>query len=105
MKPTMPRKSYSFLASVAATSFCVATLLISTAENTGAAVVQTKVVKSGNGFQLQRDGKPYFIKGDGGDGPKDLLVKCGGNSFRTWGFGPDIMTVLLSKPASIPCAK
>ena len=30
-------------------------------------------------------GKPYYIKGAGGDGSKKLLAECGGNSFRTWG--------------------
>ena len=32
-----------------------------------------------------RNGKPYFVKGAGGDGSKTLLRDCGGNSFRTWG--------------------
>jgi hypothetical protein len=31
------------------------------------------------------NGKPFFIKGAGGDGSKQLLVDCGANSFRTWG--------------------
>ena len=46
------------------------------------------VVKDGDGrFALERDGKPYFVKGAGGGGPKDLLAAIGGNSFRTWGAG------------------
>ncbi|MEI8340582.1 MAG: glycoside hydrolase family 2 TIM barrel-domain containing protein, partial [Verrucomicrobiota bacterium] len=53
------------------------------------AATPTKVIKSGGGFQLQRDGKPYFIKGGGGGGSKEILVQCGGNSFRTWGVGAD----------------
>lgn len=44
-----------------------------------------KLVKSSEGFQLIRNGQPYFIKGVGGDGSRQLLVQCGGNSFRTWG--------------------
>lgn len=44
-----------------------------------------KVVKTGDGFSLQRNGQPYFIKGAGGDGSKTLLRDIGGNSFRTWG--------------------
>ena len=36
-------------------------------------------------YQLVKDGKPYFVMGAGGDGPKDLLKALGGNSFRTWG--------------------
>ena len=38
-----------------------------------------------SGFKLLKDGKPYFIKGVGGDGDRNLLIKMGGNSFRTWG--------------------
>lgn len=38
-----------------------------------------------NGWQLLRNGKPYFIKGAGGDQSKEVLRDCGGNSFRTWG--------------------
>lgn len=44
-----------------------------------------KVVKTSGGFQLLRNGKPYVVKGAGGDGSKTLLRDCGGNSFRTWG--------------------
>jgi len=48
------------------------------------------LVQLGDGqYQLRVDGKPFFIKGAGGDGPKDLLAESGGNSFRTWGVGPD----------------
>ncbi|NLB68848.1 MAG: hypothetical protein GX804_04065 [Lentisphaerae bacterium] len=46
------------------------------------------VIKGSDGnFTLERNGKPYFIKGGGGGGPKDLLAEVGGNSFRTWGAG------------------
>lgn len=34
---------------------------------------------------MQRDGKPYFIKGVGGDTNLPEMKKCGVNSFRTWG--------------------
>ncbi|HTS18646.1 MAG TPA: glycoside hydrolase family 2 TIM barrel-domain containing protein [Verrucomicrobiae bacterium] len=47
--------------------------------------VRVEVVKTGSGWHLARDGKPYFIKGVGGTGSKALLVQLGGNSFRTWG--------------------
>lgn len=42
------------------------------------------VGKPGN-YQLLRDGKPYFIKGVGGNASRKLLLEIGGNSFRTWG--------------------
>jgi hypothetical protein len=51
----------------------------------GAEPVRVEVVKSGGGWQLLRGGKPYFIKGVGGNASKELLLECGGNSFRTWG--------------------
>ena len=36
-------------------------------------------------WQLLRDGQPFVINGVGGQRHLDLLVKMGGNSFRTWG--------------------
>jgi hypothetical protein len=38
------------------------------------------------GYTLLRNGKPFFIKGGGGDSHLDTLVACGGNSIRTWGI-------------------
>src|SRR4051794_27438388 len=43
------------------------------------------LVKTKDGHQLTRGGKPYFIKGAGGDGPRKALIAAGGNSVRTWG--------------------
>ena len=45
--------------------------------------------QAGGKSQLLVSGKPYFIRGAGGGGPKPLLAQCGGNSFRTWGIGAD----------------
>ncbi|HRF59001.1 MAG TPA: glycoside hydrolase family 2 TIM barrel-domain containing protein [Fimbriimonadaceae bacterium] len=36
-------------------------------------------------FELTRNGRPYFIRGVGGNGSRTLLVEIGGNSVRTWG--------------------
>lgn len=47
--------------------------------------VPVRLAKQANGYALLRGGKPYFIKGAGGDGSKPLLASCGANSFRTWG--------------------
>ncbi|HLK56043.1 MAG TPA: glycoside hydrolase family 2 TIM barrel-domain containing protein, partial [Chthonomonadaceae bacterium] len=44
-----------------------------------------KLVKNGEGYALLRNGQPYFIKGAGGDGSKQMLAEAGGNSIRTWG--------------------
>jgi glycosyl hydrolase family 2 len=74
------------------TSFACAALLIATVisapfQNTTWAdgPVRVEVVKIDNGWQLLRGGKPWFIKGVGGDASKQLLVQYGGNTFRTWG--------------------
>ncbi len=50
-----------------------------------ASPVVVKVVKTADGFQLMRGGRPYFIKGAGGSGSLQLLHDSGGNSLRTWG--------------------
>ena len=53
--------------------------------------IQVEVVETAPGqWQLLRGGHPYFVKGAGGDGPKDMLAAAGANTFRTWGVGPDL---------------
>jgi len=52
-------------------------------QQTGGSV--TKLVHSAAGYQLLFNGKPFFIKGAGGDESKAVLKQFGGNSFRTWG--------------------
>lgn len=47
--------------------------------------VPVRLERTANGYHLLRDGKPYFIRGAGGDGSLALLAKSGGNSLRTWG--------------------
>ena len=44
-----------------------------------------RLVKDEKGFQILRNGTPFFIKGVGGDGSRTALVAAGGNSERTWG--------------------
>ncbi len=48
-------------------------------------VIRTQIVKRHHGWELVRDGKPYFIKGAGGGYSLAVLKACGGNSGRTWG--------------------
>jgi len=56
-----------------------------------AQAVPVELVKYDNGnWQLLRNGKPYFIKGTGGDASKKLLAAAGANTFRTWGVGQDL---------------
>ncbi len=53
---------------------------------TNVSVAQTKIEKTETGFQLIRNGKPYYVKGVGGQVNFDEMVKIGANSFRTWGI-------------------
>ena len=40
--------------------------------------------QSSNGWELLRNGKPYVIRGAGGDASLQLLASAGANSVRTW---------------------
>lgn len=46
--------------------------------------IKVEVVQTNSGYQLLRDGKPYYILGAGGQVHLDELIECGGNSIRTW---------------------
>lgn len=50
--------------------------------------------QTGEGWELLRDGKPYHIRGVGGNQYLELLVESGGNSIRTWGVGDDTQSLL-----------
>lgn len=39
-----------------------------------------------DGFTILRGGKPFEIRGVGGEERLDLLAECGGTTFRTWGI-------------------
>ncbi len=71
---------------------CVGALSVSAAA-ARAAAIKTQLVKTAGGWQLLRNGQPYFIKGAGGTGSMTQLKKDGGNSVRTWGadgIGPQL---------------
>ena len=48
---------------------------------------KTEVVKTDDGFQLLRNGQPYYVLGAGGDTHLKELADIGGNSIRTWATG------------------
>jgi hypothetical protein len=50
-----------------------------------AEAIPVKVERAKDGWQLIRGGKPYFIRGAGGDGSLQKLAAAGANSVRTWG--------------------
>ncbi|MBG90146.1 MAG: hypothetical protein CMO80_25055 [Verrucomicrobiales bacterium] len=45
------------------------------------------------GWTLNREGRPFYIKGVGGSDRLELLKECGGNSIRTWAIdqGTDVL--------------
>lgn len=47
--------------------------------------MKTTLEKTTSGWQLRRDGKPFFVRGAGGSHYFEQLVEAGGNSIRTWG--------------------
>ena len=56
--------------------------------------IPVKVQQHDSKWQLTRAGKPYFIKGAGGDSHLKLLAEKGGNSIRTWGVGAETQQLL-----------
>ncbi len=58
------------------------------------AAIPVTLAKTGDTWQLLRDGKPWSVKGAGGDASKTLLAACGGNTCRTWGAGREIGPML-----------
>lgn len=55
---------------------------------------KVEIVKKGEGFELLRDGKPYYINGAGGTVELGKLKEYGGNSIRTWGISPETDQIL-----------
>ena len=51
----------------------------------GEGPVRVEIVPQGGGWRLLRGGKPYVVRGAGGDGSLELLAASGANSIRTWG--------------------
>ena len=45
---------------------------------------KTEIIKTKSGFQLLRNGEPYYVKGGGGTEHLEVLKNIGGNSIRTW---------------------
>ena len=67
--------------------FVALLMLLSSA--TWAKAIPVELRETSQGWQLLRDGEPYFIRGAGGNAPLDQLAAAGANSVRTWG-GDDI---------------
>ena len=70
----MKLKSLIFIAFFISTSECLAQ----------AEYKKTEVVQTDEGFQLLRNGAPYYVRGAGGNKHLKELAYIGGNSIRTW---------------------
>ena len=46
---------------------------------------QTTIVQNGASYTFMREGKPYYVRGVGGEVNLDLALAIGANSIRTWG--------------------
>jgi hypothetical protein len=75
----------AFAATLLATAVAPALADTSTAPAplTGKGVIS--ISRTNAGIEFQRDGKPYYIKGVGGQTNLALAAECGANSTRTWG--------------------
>ena len=62
-------------------------LLALAAAQGNAQIAHVEVIQNESGFQLLRDGEPYFIKGAGAKEHFDLLKSSGANSIRIWSTG------------------
>jgi hypothetical protein len=71
------RPSRVFAAALLSTIACVSGAI--------AAPVKVELVQKDGKWQLMREGKPFFVRGGGGDGSLKVLTAAGGNSKRTWG--------------------
>ena len=58
-----------------------------------AEAIPVELLQTENGYQLLRDGEPYFIRGAGGTHSLQQLADAGANSLRTWG-AEDLDTLL-----------
>ncbi len=79
--------------------FCFLTLttlggFAANGETTPNGVVPVQLNQTDEGWQLLRGGKPYTIKGAGGDQYLGLLAASGGNSIRTWGVDENTKALL-----------
>lgn len=50
-----------------------------------AEAIPVQLQRTAEGWQLLRGGRPYFIRGAGGNAPLEALAAAGANSVRTWG--------------------
>ena len=66
-----------------------------------AEAIPVELIKTDQGWQLLRDGEPYFIRGVGGTHSLEVAAAAGANSIRTWDAenvrGDDDVDVLLDE--------
>ena len=80
----MPIPSLRVFSALAIASFLIFGAVSSADEQNGGPV-KVEVVETEDGYQMLRDGQPYFVKGAGATGTDyGTVVENGGNSIRTW---------------------
>ena len=65
--------------------YLIALIAFTISIHSQAQAVKVEVRQTPQGWEMLRDGKPYYVKGAGGDTHLDIVVNIGGNSIRTWG--------------------
>ena len=73
--------------------YLIALIAFTVSIQSQAQAVKVEVRQTPQGWEMLRDGKPYYVKGAGGDTHLDIVVNIGGNSIRTWGID-DAQTIL-----------
>jgi hypothetical protein len=62
-------------------------VLLAAVSGAAGAPSEVKIVPKDSGYELRRNGEPYYIKGVCGGSQLEELVAAGGNSIRTYGPG------------------
>ena len=73
---------------------CLPILLVAIIFNTPLQASKVEIVKNEKGYQLLKDGDPYYINGAGGTVEMEKLKAYGGNSVRTWGVDDNTDEIL-----------
>ena len=80
----MHKKIAGIFLGISGLCFTALSAAIASTPDVPANAIKVEVVKKGSGYQLIRNGKPYFVKGAGGMDYLDRVAAYGGNSIRTW---------------------
>ncbi|QDU33478.1 Glycosyl hydrolases family 2, TIM barrel domain [Poriferisphaera corsica] len=83
---------FRFARTISVVASLLLTLLLNVTLN--AEPSSTKLEKNGKFWSLIHNGKPYRIKGAGGQVYLEQVIQAGGNSIRTWGVNDNTQNIL-----------